>query len=133
MRRTRSIVSCTAGILPSAHGFKDRGLDQVGLWLLSWLCLARHPRFQAATSRGFACDLYRLFASLAQVSRNVSISPGVVEKPRLSRMAPRENSAGTPIAASTWDGATFPDEHAEPDDTAIPARSSAIRAVSAFM
>jgi hypothetical protein len=27
MRRTRSIVSCTAGILPSAHGFKDRGLE----------------------------------------------------------------------------------------------------------
>src|SRR6187397_1724722 len=28
IRRTWSTVSCTAGILPSAHGFKDRGLDQ---------------------------------------------------------------------------------------------------------
>src|ERR1700730_12498515 len=27
IRRTCSTVSCTAGILPSAHGFKDRGLD----------------------------------------------------------------------------------------------------------
>src|SRR5215203_6934053 len=27
MRRTRSIVSCTAGTLPSAHGVKARGLD----------------------------------------------------------------------------------------------------------
>src|SRR5262249_49697941 len=27
IRRTWSTVSCTAGILPSAHGFKDRGLD----------------------------------------------------------------------------------------------------------
>src|SRR6202035_3926168 len=30
MRRTCSTVSCTAGIRPSAHGFKDRGLDEVG-------------------------------------------------------------------------------------------------------
>src|SRR5690242_2251266 len=28
IRRTLSTVSCTAGILSSAHGFKDRGLDQ---------------------------------------------------------------------------------------------------------
>src|SRR6516162_8056825 len=27
IRRTCSTVSCTAGILPSAHGCKDRGLD----------------------------------------------------------------------------------------------------------
>src|SRR5271170_523501 len=27
IRRTWSTVSCTAGIRPSAHGFKDRGLD----------------------------------------------------------------------------------------------------------
>src|SRR5260370_29028935 len=31
MRRTCSTVSCTAGIRPSAHGFKDRRLDLVGM------------------------------------------------------------------------------------------------------
>src|SRR6476646_2451561 len=35
IRRTWSTVSCTAGILPSAHGCKDRGLD------LSVMVLAR--------------------------------------------------------------------------------------------
>ena len=29
IRRTWSTVSCTAGIFPSAHGFKDRGLAMV--------------------------------------------------------------------------------------------------------
>ena len=38
---------------------------------------------------------------------------------------------GTPIAASTWLGATLPDEQAEPDETATPSRSSAITSVSA--
>ena len=47
-------------------------------------------------------------------------------------MAPRMRPAGTPMAASTWDGVTLPDEQAAPDDTATPSRSSAITAVSAF-
>ena len=33
------------------------------------------------------------------------------------------SSGGTPIAASTWLGATLPDEQAEPEDTATPSRS----------
>ena len=36
------------------------------------------------------------------------------------------------MASSTWDGCTFPEEHAEPEDTAIPSRSKPITAVSAF-
>ena len=37
------------------------------------------------------------------------------------------------MAARTWDGATFPDEQAAPDDTATPSRSKAMTAVSAFI
>ena len=51
--------------------------------------------------------------------------------PRLSRIAHLARSAGTPIAASTWLGATLPDEQADPDDTATPAKSIAITRVSA--
>jgi len=36
------------------------------------------------------------------------------------------------MAARTSEGWTFPDEQAEPEDTAIPLRSKAIMAVSAF-
>src|SRR5690606_24577828 len=36
------------------------------------------------------------------------------------------------MAANTWLGPTLPDEHAEPADKAIPARSNAICTVSAF-
>ena len=36
------------------------------------------------------------------------------------------------MAASTCEGLTLPDEQAEPEDTAIPLRSKAIMAVSAF-
>ncbi len=37
------------------------------------------------------------------------------------------------MAAKTWDGVTFPEEQAAPDDTATPSRSKAITAVSAFI
>ncbi len=39
--------------------------------------------------------------------------------------------AGRPIARSTCDGSSVPDEHAEPVETAIPSRSSAISRLSA--
>ena len=60
------------------------------------------------------------------------MSASVVDQPRLSRTAPCARSGPTPMAASTWDGWTLPDEQAEPDDTAIPSRSKPITAVSAF-
>ena len=36
------------------------------------------------------------------------------------------------MAARTWEGCTFPDEQAAPEETATPSRSKAITAVSAF-
>src|SRR5262247_2450493 len=71
-------------------------------------------------------------ATLIQAARNLSTSDSVVLRPRLTRTAPRANSGATPMAASTCDGATLPDEQAAPDDTATPSRSKAITAVSAF-
>ena len=54
------------------------------------------------------------------------MSASVVAGPVLTRIAPRASSAGTPMAASTCEGATFPEEQAAPDETAIPSRSNAI-------
>ena len=61
------------------------------------------------------------------------MSAADVDQPRLSRTAPCARSPGNPIAASTCDGWTLPEEQAEPDDTAIPARSKPITAVSALI
>src|ERR1039458_10062324 len=78
MLRTRSTVSCTAGILPSAHGFKDRGLDlsvMVGslIALRSFLVVAP----QAAKPKlkpGFICFLSKdettLVKALSRFSRS---------------------------------------------------------------
>src|SRR5215510_5781179 len=131
MRRTWSTVSCTAGILPSAHGFKDRGLDwsvmvPIKFWLGSPLSFGRR---QAA----LPCVLLgNVRTSFFQASRKQSTSSAAVENPRLTRIAPRARAGSTPMAASTGEAATLPDEQADPDDTATPSRSRAIRAVSAF-
>ena len=60
------------------------------------------------------------------------MSASVVDQPRLSRTAPWASSGPNPMASSTCDGWTLPEEQAEPDDTAIPARSKPITAVSAL-
>ncbi len=60
------------------------------------------------------------------------MSASVVAGPVLRRIAPRASSPGTPMAASTCEGATLPDEQAEPDDTATPSRSKPITSVSAL-
>src|SRR6266702_1038487 len=140
MRRTCSTVSCTAGIRPSAHGFKDRGLDLVGMvrWALGFgsppwaVCnaISVPAVFQAAMPR---CPLDNALASFVQALRNFSTSASVVLQPRLTRTAPRSSGAETPIAARTWDGCTLPEEQAAPEDTATPSRSKAITAVSALI
>lgn len=61
------------------------------------------------------------------------MSRSVVAQPRLTRTAAWVSAGETPMAASTWEGWTLPDEQAAPDETAIPSRSKAITAVSAFM
>ena len=60
------------------------------------------------------------------------MSDSVVVAPRLTRTAPRAMAGSTPMAASTCDGWTFPDEQAAPEDTETPSRSKAMMAVSAF-
>src|SRR6266581_2582924 len=47
-------------------------------------------------------------------------------------MAPRASAGPKPMAASTCEGWTLPEEQAAPEETATPSRSSAITAVSAF-
>ena len=58
-------------------------------------------------------------------------SLSVVFQPRLTLSAALARPAGTPIASRTCEGPTLPDEQAEPDETAMPWRSSAMTAVSA--
>ena len=60
------------------------------------------------------------------------MSASVVSQPRLRRIAPDNRTGSTFIACRTWAGWTYPDEQADPDDTAIPSRSKPITAVSAF-
>src|ERR1035437_1122122 len=137
MLRTRSTVSCTAGILPSAHGFKDRGLDlsvMVGslIALRSFLVVAPQAA-KPELKRGFICFLSKDETTLVKALSRFSISRSVVAQPRLTRTAPRASPGSTPIAASTCEACTLPDEQAEPEETAIPLRSKAIIAVSAFM
>src|SRR4029079_4750176 len=123
MRRTRSIVSWTAGIHSSAHGSRPwQWTQDLGCRLWSVSVPGRAPPPQAAISLWFPA-LYRLSASFSQAFRMLPTSPSEVEYPRLTRIAPRESSGGTPIAARTCEGATFPEEQAAPDDTATPSRS----------
>src|SRR5215469_13445277 len=71
--------------------------------------------------------------SFLQAPRKRSMSAFSVFQPRLTRTAPRRSGAETPMAPSTWDGCTLPDEQAAPEETATPSRSKAMTAVSAFM
>src|SRR5262249_38618177 len=109
-------------------GFKDRGLDRS---VYGRFCCGSPSRCaQAAMPLAL---LSSAADTLIQASRNRSTSLSVVVGPRLTRTAPCPSSAGTPMAARTCEGATLPDEQAAPEDTATPARSKAITAVSAFM
>src|SRR6185312_14120431 len=64
-------------------------------------------------------------------ARNADCSAMPRSGPKLTRNAQRARPSGTPMAASTCDGPTLPDEHAAPELTAMPSRSSAISAFSA--
>src|SRR5712691_2236265 len=54
IRRTCSTVSCTAGIVPSAHGCKDRGLD---LSVMVGSLIALRSSLLAPRYAAFACFL----------------------------------------------------------------------------
>src|SRR5712664_2950134 len=131
IRRTRSTVSCTAGIYSLHCGFKDRGLDQSGrLW--SVLRFRRSPIAGCGyAARPLFLPLDSPARSFIQALRKKSISFSALWGPILSRIAPELRFPATPMAASTCDAATLPDEQAEPDDTAKPIRSRLISAVSA--
>src|SRR5215468_12128278 len=84
---------------------------------------------QAAIPRDFSSNAPE---TVIQAVRNRSISSCVVVGPRLTRTAARASGGDTPMALSTCEGCTLPDEQAAPDDTATPSRSNRITAVSAF-
>ena len=60
------------------------------------------------------------------------MSASEVDQPRLIRTAPLASSGPAPMASKTCEGCTLPEEQAEPEETATPARSKPITAVSAF-
>src|ERR687895_429774 len=66
-----------------------------------------------------------------RIAATRSISSSVLLAPRLKRIEFCVRCSGKPIAFSTCDGSSVPEEHAEPVDTATPARSSAISSDSA--
>ncbi len=86
----------------------------------------------ALPQAALACFLSSDEVTVIQAFIRLSTCCSVVLQPRLMRTAPRASAGATPIAASTCEACTVPDEQAAPDDTAIPLRSKAIIAVSAF-
>ena len=131
IRRTRSTVSCTAGILPSAAVSRTAGW--IGrLWLVSG---SGHPvvqpdRAQAARPCRF---LSNAPDSLFQASRkrfDLGFGGGRAEAD--PHRAARQLRRRPPWRPAHARAATLPDEQAAPDDTATPSRSKAITAVSAF-
>src|SRR6185312_6206214 len=91
---------------------------------------ARHGREHAAANvrhQATAPVKRRALATRAGKRSAIrSMHSSVVSAPRLMRTADTANSRGTPNAASTCDGSTLPLVHAEPDEQATPARSSAM-------
>src|SRR5260221_13026400 len=71
--------------------------------------------------------------TLIQASIKRSISDSVVLGPKLTRTAAPASCGGTPMAASTCEDWTLPEEQAAPADTATPARSKAMTAGSALI
>src|SRR5262249_40479704 len=94
-----------------AAGRRDRAIDAAA---------HRHDDPHATSARAVA----RTWAT-SRGSRSItaSISLGVVVGPRLRRSPPRADSSSSPIARSTCEGSGAPAAHAEPSETATPARS----------
>src|SRR5271166_562038 len=122
------MVSWTAGI--SVPPLRFQG-PRVGCSAMVFVAAAETTlcSVQAARPRR---PLDNPITSLVQALRKKSTSPSLVAGPRLTRMAPSARAVGTPIAARTGEADTLPDEQADPEETAIPARSRAIKAVSAL-
>src|SRR6185437_6291191 len=68
----------------------------------------------------------------AKPDKKAATSSAVDDQPKLTRKAHSANSAGTPMALSTWLGPTLPDEQAEPEEIEIPIKSRPIIAALAL-
>src|SRR5207244_12030969 len=97
--------------------------SEITLWFQAANLEESWPRFS---------PIDRDCASFCQTCSKRSISVSVVVAPRLIRIAPRASSDPIPMAARTCEGATLPEEQAEPEDTAKPSRSKSITRVSAL-
>src|ERR1700685_4717547 len=96
--------------------------------LISWFLWKLHYADTALTGRG---ERARSRSTEARSTRlALSMSSPVVGRPTLNRSVDRASSAESPIAVSTCEGSTDPDEHAAPVEHATPCRSSAISSAS---
>src|SRR5690349_18132380 len=113
------MVSCTAGIRLS-HRSRLQGPRVDDMEML------------AGRQAALAFRLYKVPTTRSHASAKRITSSFVVVHPKLTRKTPSARAGSTPMASSTCDRLTFPDEQAEPEDRATPARSKAINAVSAL-
>src|ERR1700730_16030049 len=131
IRRTCSTVSCTAGISFPPLQFQGLRGGSMGSSMVGLSRFLRSPIAGCGQAARPRFPLDSPARSFIQASRNRLISLSPVLGPILSRIAPELSLSGTPMAASTWDAVTLPDEQADPEDTAKPPRSRLISAVSA--
>src|SRR5436190_24085882 len=90
--------------------------------------------FRALGGYHFVLLVVRLLSfstSGGNTSSTRSTSASVLAVPKLNRIDPSVRGWGRPIALRTCEGSSEPDEQADPDDTAMPARSSPISIDSA--
>src|SRR6185312_16123378 len=89
IRRTCSTVSCTAGILPSAHGCKDRGLD---LSVMVGSLIALRSFLVAPPQAAFACSLSSDETTLFQAVHRVKVKDPPPSPPAHATPAPCRRS-----------------------------------------
>ena len=77
------------------------------------------------------CPLHSAFASLLRAARKHDIGLTGAPTQALAHSAAQERWGN--LHSRIWEGHTLPEEQAAPEETAMPSRSKAMTAVSAFM
>ena len=123
------IVSCSPNLIVYTDEDGDDKPDKKEVLLKGFGGYDHDHGLHAVT--GFLVRPRSFSTSRGSTSTTRSTSSCVENIPRLKRSEFWVRCVGSPMARSTCDGSRVPDEQADPVDTAIPSRSSAISRLSA--